>query len=231
MRSKANGHEIIVLVEAEKIKDDFDPNLKRLAEVVQKLDKVSAGVCTFLHLLEGTKQEQQRELYKGRETGSLPKNDLIGRDKDKEFVIQWLRKPSNEHPGTNLYRNISLLSIVGHGGMGKTTLLQHEKTQEIDLKMWVCVSNNFDVRKDIADMLESLKMNRPPLDTLYALQNESYMLQITIASTTLVQFNCSKAETPHLDWGKPLHVIILKSAFKVFDSGIWLGCPPLPPSR
>ncbi|KAH0467514.1 hypothetical protein IEQ34_004752 [Dendrobium chrysotoxum] len=49
--------------------------------------------------------------------------------------MQWLRKPSNEHPGTDLYINISLLSVVGHGGI-----------------------------------LESLKMNRPPLDTLYALQ-------------------------------------------------------------
>ncbi|KAI0514231.1 hypothetical protein KFK09_010266 [Dendrobium nobile] len=152
------------------------PNLKRLKEVVQKLDKVSAEVSTFLHLLESTKQEQQeRELYKARETGSLPRNDLIGRGKDKEFVMQWLRKPSIEHRGTDLYRNISVLSIVGHGGMGKTTLLQHvyeedEMTKEFDLKMWVCVSINFDVKKVIADMLESLKMNRPALDTLYALQ-------------------------------------------------------------
>ncbi|KAH0470380.1 hypothetical protein IEQ34_000103 [Dendrobium chrysotoxum] len=65
--------------------------------------------------------------------------------------MQWLRKPSNEHPGTDLCRNISLLSIVGHGGMGKTTLLQHvyedEMTEDFDLKMWVCVSNNFDVKK------------------------------------------------------------------------------------
>ncbi|KAL0924320.1 hypothetical protein M5K25_005136 [Dendrobium thyrsiflorum] len=91
----------------------IDPNLKRLEEVVQKLDKVSAGVSTFLHLLECTKQEQQLELYKARETGSLPRNDLIGRGKDKEFVLQWLRKPSNEHQGTHLYRNIFLLSIVG----------------------------------------------------------------------------------------------------------------------
>ncbi|KAL0927184.1 hypothetical protein M5K25_001347 [Dendrobium thyrsiflorum] len=156
----------------------IDPNLKRLNEVVQKLDKVSAEVTTFLHLLESTKQEQQvqqGELYKARETGSLPRNDLIGRGKDKEFVMQWLRKPSNEHRGTDLYRNISLLSIVGHGGMGKTTLLQHvyeedEITKEFDLKMWVCVSNNFDVKRVITDLLESLKMNRSPLDTLYALQ-------------------------------------------------------------
>ncbi|KAI0514003.1 hypothetical protein KFK09_010035 [Dendrobium nobile] len=37
----------------------IDPNLKRLEEVVQKLDKVSAGVSTFLHLLDNAKKEQQ----------------------------------------------------------------------------------------------------------------------------------------------------------------------------
>ncbi|PKU82086.1 hypothetical protein MA16_Dca004103 [Dendrobium catenatum] len=109
-----------------------------IKEVVQKLDKVPAEVSAFLHL-ENTKQEQQRELYKTRETGSLPRNDLIGRGKDKEFVMQWLREPSNEHLGTDLYRNISLLSIVGHGGTGKKTLLQqvykYEMTEEFDLKM------------------------------------------------------------------------------------------------
>ncbi|KAH0463428.1 hypothetical protein IEQ34_008010 [Dendrobium chrysotoxum] len=105
---------------------------------------------------------------------SLPTNDLIGRGEAKEFLMQWLRKPSNE-PQTTRYRNISLLSIVGHGGMGKTTLLQHvyedEITKEFDLKMWVCVSNNFDVKKVIADMLESLKKERPRLETLEALQD------------------------------------------------------------
>ncbi|PKU78741.1 Putative disease resistance protein RGA4 [Dendrobium catenatum] len=155
-----------------------DPNLKRLEEAVQKLDKVSADVATFLHLLDSVKQEQKEQeidFYKRRETGYLPKNDLIGRRKEKELVVQWLRKPSNEHRGTDLYRNISLLSIVGHGGMGKTTLLQHvykddEITKEFDLKMWVCVSNNFDVKKVIADMLECLKKERPRWETLVALQ-------------------------------------------------------------
>ncbi|KAL0920190.1 hypothetical protein M5K25_009310 [Dendrobium thyrsiflorum] len=151
----------------------IDPNLKRLEEVVQNLDKVSAGVSTFLHLLDNAKQQQQRELCEARETGSLPTNDLIGRGEAKEFVMQWLRKPSNE-PRTTKYRNISLLSIVGHGGMGKTTLLQHvyedEMTKEFDLKMWVCVSNNFDVKKVIAYMLESLKEEGPILETLVELQ-------------------------------------------------------------
>ncbi|KAI0514058.1 hypothetical protein KFK09_010092 [Dendrobium nobile] len=157
----------------------IDPNLRQLEEAVQKLDKVSADVTTFLHLLDSAKQEQKEQevdFYKTRETGSLPKNDLIGRGKDKELVMEWLRNPSNEHWGTDLHRNISLLSIVGHGGMGKTTLLQHvyedEMTKEFDLKMWVCVSNNFDVKKVIADMLSTLKKERPRLnESLDALQN------------------------------------------------------------
>ncbi|XP_028548366.1 disease resistance protein RGA2-like [Dendrobium catenatum] len=155
-----------------------DPNLKRLEKAMQKLDKVSADVTTFLYLLESAKQEQKEQevdFYRARETGSLPTtNYLIGRGKDKESVVQWLRNPSNK-PRTSRYRNISLLSIVGHGGMGKTTLLQHvyedEMTKEFfDLKMWVCVSNNFDVKKVIADMLESLDNKKPDLDSLEALQ-------------------------------------------------------------
>ncbi|XP_028550857.1 putative disease resistance protein RGA3 [Dendrobium catenatum] len=156
----------------------IDPNLKRLEEAVQNLHKVSTtGVDTFLHLVKDAKQElqkQQLKQYRARETGSSPKNDLIGRGKEKELVMEWLRNPSNEPRGTDLYRNITLLSIVGHGGMGKTTLLQHvykdEITKEFDLKMWVCVSNNFDVKKVVEDMLESLKKERPRLETLEALQ-------------------------------------------------------------
>ncbi|KAI0514166.1 hypothetical protein KFK09_010200 [Dendrobium nobile] len=158
----------------------IDPTLKRLEEAVQKLDRVSkTGVDTFLHLVKHAKKElqkQQLELHGARETGSLPKNDLIGRGKEKELVMEWLRNSSNEPRGTDFYGKISLLSIVGHGGMGKTTLLQHvyedEMTKEFHLKMWVCVSNNFDVKKVIADMLESLEKKRPRLDSLDALQGK-----------------------------------------------------------
>ncbi|KAH0464266.1 hypothetical protein IEQ34_007052 [Dendrobium chrysotoxum] len=57
----------------------------------------------------------------------------------------WLREQSNEEHQIianvmDLYRNISLLSIVGHGGIRKTTLLQRvyedETTEEFDLNTW-----------------------------------------------------------------------------------------------
>ncbi|KAH0461373.1 hypothetical protein IEQ34_008948 [Dendrobium chrysotoxum] len=157
-----------------------DPNLKRLVKAVQKLDKVSADVTTFLHLLKSAEHEQKEQefgFYEARERASVPTNVLIGRGAAKESVVQWLRKPSNEHRGVDLYRNISLLCIVGHGGIGKTTLLQHvyedvnkdEKTKEFDLKMWVCLSHNFDAKEVIADMLELLKKERPRLEKLEAL--------------------------------------------------------------
>ncbi|XP_020696360.2 disease resistance protein RGA2-like [Dendrobium catenatum] len=157
----------------------IDPTLKRLEDALQKLYEVTTtGVDNFLYLVKDAKKElqkQQHELHRARETGSSTKNDLIGLGKEKKRVMEWLRNPSNEHRGTELYRNISLLSIVGHGGMGKTTLLQNvyndEITKEFGLKMWVCVSNNFDVKKVIADMLQSLKKEKPRCDTLDALQN------------------------------------------------------------
>ncbi|PKU59998.1 hypothetical protein MA16_Dca028222 [Dendrobium catenatum] len=137
--------------------DDF------IAEIVEG-DRFTVQV---LHLLESTKQEPQHELYKACEAVSLPRDDLLGRGKVKELVMPWLRKPSNEHPGTDLYRNIFLLAIVGHG-VGQSTLLQlvyeYEMIKEIDLKKWVSGFSNF------ADMLKSLKMRIYPLDTLYALQ-------------------------------------------------------------
>ncbi|KAH0470475.1 hypothetical protein IEQ34_000198 [Dendrobium chrysotoxum] len=50
--------------------------------------------------------------------------------------------------GIDLYRNISLLSIVGHGGMTKTTLLQHvcgdEMIEEFDLKRQFHISISID---------------------------------------------------------------------------------------
>ncbi|PKU85178.1 DNA-directed RNA polymerase II subunit RPB1 [Dendrobium catenatum] len=80
--------------------------------------------------------------------------------------MQWLREPSNEHPGTDLYRNISLLSIVGHGGTGKKTLLQHvykdEMTEEFDLKMSMKdARQTFDGMSDrtvVDKLLERLKI-------------------------------------------------------------------------
>ncbi|WVZ01686.1 hypothetical protein V8G54_022492 [Vigna mungo] len=85
---------------------------------------------------------------------SLPNDSVIyGRDDDKEFILNWLT--------SDTHNNLSILSIVGMGGMGKTSLAQHVfndprlEEANFDTKVWVSVPQEFDV----------LKVSRAILDT------------------------------------------------------------------
>lgn len=64
-------------------------------------------------------------------------SDVIGRDGDKQKILDLLM-----HPGD--YGNVSVIAIVGIGGMGKTTLAQWVYNDEMiatnfDARIWVCV--------------------------------------------------------------------------------------------
>ncbi|XP_045792700.1 disease resistance protein RGA2-like [Trifolium pratense] len=90
-----------------------------------------------------------------RETGSFVlESDIIGREDNKKEIINLLRKPHRDH-------NVSLIAIAGIGGLGKTALAQlvynDEEVQKFfEKKMWVCVSENFDVKTILKNILESL---------------------------------------------------------------------------
>jgi len=85
------------------------------------------------------------------QTHSLVREEVvIGRENDKKAVIDCLMDSKVEE-------NVSVLPIVGIGGLGKTTLAQlvfnDEQFQKgFDLKMWVCVSDIFDVKNIVAKM-------------------------------------------------------------------------------
>ncbi|GAV75407.1 LOW QUALITY PROTEIN: NB-ARC domain-containing protein/LRR_4 domain-containing protein/LRR_7 domain-containing protein, partial [Cephalotus follicularis] len=69
--------------------------------------------------------------------------EVYGRDDDKKKVIDLLLR--DEAGGANF----RVVSIVGMGGLGKTTLARlvynDEAVQGFDSKAWVCVSDDFDV--------------------------------------------------------------------------------------
>ncbi|CAK8565029.1 unnamed protein product [Lathyrus sativus] len=71
---------------------------------------------------------------------------MVGRNDDKDTIIRMLVSDS----GTSKNNNLGVVAILGMGGVGKTTLAQlvynDEKVeQHFDFKVWVCVSEDFDV--------------------------------------------------------------------------------------
>ncbi|XP_062008388.1 putative disease resistance protein RGA3 [Rosa rugosa] len=92
-----------------------------------------------------------------RETDSLVEaSDIIGRDDDKKQIISHLLNNTD----ISSEENISVISILGLGGLGKTTLAKlvyndRMVEENFQMKMWVCVSENFDIRTLIHSIINA----------------------------------------------------------------------------
>ncbi|XP_020269338.1 putative disease resistance protein RGA3 isoform X3 [Asparagus officinalis] len=121
-------------------------------------------------------QQQHQTQSKGsnRETGPiLTEKKVFGRIKEREELLQWLMKPVAEEDES--VTSVSLFSITGHGGVGKTTLAQLVYNDEslansFSRKIWVCISTPFDVKKVLADMIEYATRRKPKIVGLGTLQ-------------------------------------------------------------
>ncbi|XP_039822740.1 putative disease resistance RPP13-like protein 1 [Panicum virgatum] len=92
-----------------------------------------------------------------RHTSSVVfEKSILGRDQDKVKIIN---KLSEE--GGNVGNPVSVMAIVGMGGLGKTTLAQlvyndPGVSQSFDKCAWVCVSEHFDVNTITRNIITSL---------------------------------------------------------------------------
>ncbi|XP_027337038.1 putative disease resistance protein RGA1 [Abrus precatorius] len=106
-----------------------------------------------------------------RETCSfVSETDIIGRDDSKKEIIGLLRQPHEK-------QKVSVIAIVGLGGLGKTALAQLvyndlEVQNFFEMKMWVCVSDNFNVKTILKKILESITDGQRQDQSLEKLQKE-----------------------------------------------------------
>ncbi|XP_075662464.1 putative disease resistance protein RGA1 [Castanea sativa] len=98
-----------------------------------------------------------------RETNSFIDNsEVVGREDHVSEIVELVTNSTSE--------KLSVIPIVGMAGLGKTTLAKlvynHELVKShFNKKIWVCVSDDFDEKKILRGILESLTGNSSLLET------------------------------------------------------------------
>ncbi|KAJ9184858.1 hypothetical protein P3X46_004544 [Hevea brasiliensis] len=89
-------------------------------------------------------------------------SNVIGRDEDKENIIEMLLQSFDSE-------NVSIIPVVGIGGLGKTTLAKlvfndQRVISHFEEKLWVCVSEVFEIEKVIIKILSSASPGKKYMD-------------------------------------------------------------------
>ncbi|KAI5404784.1 disease resistance protein RGA2 [Lathyrus oleraceus] len=133
----------------------------RIKDVRDRLNKVVADRNLFgLERMDVNVSEESREMSYSH----VDALDVIGRGTEKEEIIELLMKCGGEDGD----KGLSVIPMVGIGGLGKTTLAKlvfnDKRMDEVfELKMWVCVSYDFDIRKIIIKIINSTSTHTPVL--------------------------------------------------------------------
>ncbi|KAJ8759540.1 hypothetical protein K2173_007160 [Erythroxylum novogranatense] len=148
----------------------FKKGLKeRLMEILETIeDLVNQKDMLGLREIIGGGQSTQRTPT----TSVVETSSIFGRERDQEAIMEVLLSDD-----VNRSNNLSIISIVGLGGIGKTTLAQliyrdERVRNRFDVRGWVCVSEEFDIPRITRDIVKEVAQMACDDKTLNQIQIE-----------------------------------------------------------
>ncbi|XP_059462673.1 putative disease resistance protein RGA4 [Corylus avellana] len=142
----------------------------KIKNIRERLDNIVADKNKF-NLVERIEDRHVVYVRKDMSHSFVRPSEVIGWENDKKKIIQLLL-----HPDAS--RNVNVIPIVGIGGMGKTTIAKLAYDYKLvakhfELRIWVCVYEDFDVIRLIREILaESGVRIDEKLSTLNELQTK-----------------------------------------------------------
>ncbi|XP_026429564.1 putative disease resistance protein RGA1 [Papaver somniferum] len=145
---------------------------RKIRAINEKLDEIYKNSDMYHLQTTSASQDHQTREQRNRLTSSiLDDSILLGRKGAKSDIIKVLTDKSSPSLSTSSSgissqsENISTLSIVGMGGLGKTTVAQmiYENdsiVRNFEPRGWVCVSDDFDIYKILKDIIESITLKK-----------------------------------------------------------------------
>ncbi|KAM6552559.1 hypothetical protein CsatB_013321 [Cannabis sativa] len=149
----------------------YNPFKKALTCEVEKILDTLDDLLAHTKYLDLKKVDMKTTLQHRPHAPLLEDSKVYGRESDRKAIVKLvLSHDVGDH-------NISVISIVGMGGIGKTTLVQSvyadaSVKQHFDLKAWVTISVDFDVLKISKLILEAITKRRCDAEEVHQLQNE-----------------------------------------------------------
>ena len=133
--------------------------VKTIADSLKRIKNEANG----LGLIRVESINANLDTMPNRETSCFFDNsEVVGRKDRVSEIVKLVTNTTSE--------KLSVISIVGMAGLGKTTLAKlvynHELVKShFNKKIWVCVSDDFEEKKILRDILESLTGNSSPYET------------------------------------------------------------------
>ncbi|VAH14369.1 unnamed protein product [Triticum turgidum subsp. durum] len=139
---------------------------QKMMEIVEQLKALCGKVSTILNLeLLGSNRtpNQDTTMNRPKTTPNIVEPELFGRDSLKKNIVDDITH------GKYCTSELTVVPLVGPGGIGKTTLTQHifrELESSFQVSVWICVSLDFNADRLLQEIVNKIpKVNGEKVNT------------------------------------------------------------------